>query len=224
MPLGISDVRSGGSSKPSTTSRTMKPELARTAVARVGEPRLDGVDRARRARRHPPAVVAALGRVERGHERGVVERRQRGGRPGDLPVVGVDDVGPPRHEPRRQLHEVVVRRRHPRDEVVVGQPRQIGAGPQHPDPADHPVRRRSRVAQREQGDVVAGGGERLAQPVDVRGDPADRPGRELPGQHQDPHRPHANRWSRRACRSPPRGSAEAFVARRARHRLVRRVA
>ena len=34
--------------------------------------------------------------------------------------------------------------------------------------------------------------ERLAQPVDVGGDAADRPGRELPGQHQDPHRAHPN--------------------------------
>ena len=60
--------------------------------------------------------------------------------------------------PRRvdELHEVVVGRGDPGDELVVGQPRQVGAGPQHPHAADTTVRRRPRVAQREQHDVVAG--------------------------------------------------------------------
>ena len=67
----------------------------------VGEPRLDGVDRARLAGRHPAAVLAALGGVEGGDELGGVQRRQRVGGPGDVPVVGVDDVGAPVAELRR---------------------------------------------------------------------------------------------------------------------------
>ena len=164
-----------------------EPRVGEDGTGAVGEPGLDGVHRARLARRDAPAVLAALGRVERGDERGVVQRRQRVGGPRHLPVVGVDDVRRPPGETGRQLDEVVVRRGDAGDEVVVGQPRQVGAGAQHAHAADDTVGGRPRVAQREQGDVVAGGGQRLAQPVDVRPDPADRPGRELPGQHQDPH-------------------------------------
>ena len=48
----------------------------------------------------PPCRPRSV-RVERGDERGVVQRGQRVGGPRDLPVVGVDDVGTPVAEPRR---------------------------------------------------------------------------------------------------------------------------
>ena len=156
MPLGIRWVRSAGSSNPPIDLADDELRAGEHLGGVVGEPRLDGVDRARLAGRHPAAVLAALGGVERGDELGAVQRRQRVGGPGDLPVVGVDDVGAPVAEPGGELHEVVVGRGDPGDELVVGQPRQIGAGPQHADGADGAVGRGARVGQGEQHDVVAG--------------------------------------------------------------------
>ena len=159
----------------------------------VGQPRLDGVDRARLAGRDAAAVAPALGRVERGDEAGAEQRRQRVGGPGDLPVVAVHDVGGPAAlEAGDELDQVVVGGGDAGDEVVVGQPRQVGARPQHAHAVDRAVGRCAGVRQREQDDVVAGPGERLAQPVDVGGDAAHRAGWELPRQHQDPHPGHHN--------------------------------
>jgi hypothetical protein len=124
--------------------------------------------------------------MERGDEPGVEQRGQRVGGPGDLPVVGVDDVGLPVSEVDGELHEVVIGRRHPRYEILLGQPGQLGAGPQHPDPPG--VLRGAGVADGEEHDVMAGPGEGLAEAVDVSGDAADGTGRELPHDHQDPHR------------------------------------
>ena len=76
-----------------------EPGVGQHLVGAVGEPRLDGVDRARLAGGHPSAVVAAAGAMERGDQRGIEQRGERVGGPGHLPVVGVDDVGPPRREP-----------------------------------------------------------------------------------------------------------------------------
>ncbi len=132
-------------------------------------------------------MTAALGGVERGDEPGVVQGGQRVGGPGDLPVVGMDDVGHPRAESGGELDEVVVGRRHPGHEVVLGEPGQVGAGPEHADPADDGVGGRPVVGQREEHDVVVGSGQGLAQPVDVGGDTADGVGRKLPHEHQDPH-------------------------------------
>ena len=52
-----------------------------TSAASMGQPRLDAVDRARLAGRHVAAVAAALGAVERGDERGAVQRRRACRRP-----------------------------------------------------------------------------------------------------------------------------------------------
>ena len=100
----------------------------------------------------------------------------------------VDDVGPPVAELRRQLRELVVGRGHAGDEVVVGHPRQIGAGSEHANAVDHRVVAGVGVVQREDDDLVAGPGERTRQPVDVRGDAADDERWVLPGQHRDTHR------------------------------------
>ena len=134
----------------------MNRELATHLGGAMGQPRLDGVDRARLAGRHPAAVAAPLGGVERGDERGAVQRRQRVGGPRHLPVVGVDDVGHPVVEAGRELHEVVVGRRDAGDELVVGQPRQVGARPQHAHAAVADVGAAPGVGQREQHDVVTG--------------------------------------------------------------------
>ena len=135
-------------------------------VGSVGEPRLDGVDRARLTRRDAAAVLAPQRRVERRHERHVVQRGDRRRRPGALPVVGVDDVGLPVAELGGEADEVVVRRRRAGDEVVVGDPRQLGGR--------HAATRTPAIvglagprSDRQHDDVVAGLAERPAQPVDM---------------------------------------------------------
>ena len=152
----------------------------------MGEPRLDGVDRARLTGRDAPAVLTAQRGVERRHERHVVEGGDRRRRPGALPVVGVDDVGPPVAELGGQADEVVVGRGGAGDDVVVGDPRQLGGGAQDADGGRRRARR-SGPSHRQHDDVVAGLAERSAQPVDV-GRRAAGERRVLPREHQDPHR------------------------------------
>ena len=101
--------------------------------------------------------------------------------------MGVDDLRLPPPEAGGELGELVVGRGHPGDHVVVGQPRQVGVGPQHADALDDLVVADVRVVQREHDDLVAGSGHRPGEAIDVRGDATDDQRRVLPRQHQDAH-------------------------------------
>ena len=149
---------SDGSSKPSITSSHHEPRAGDHLAGLVREPPLDGVDRRRLPLRHVPAVAAPLGGVDGGDERHVPQRLQRVAGPGDEPVVGVDDVGPPVAEPRGQLGELVVGRGHAGDDVVVGEPGQVGAGPEHAHAVDDRVVAARRGGAAEHDDLVAGPG------------------------------------------------------------------
>jgi hypothetical protein len=101
--------------------------------------------------------------------------------------VGVHDIGSPVAELGGELHDLVVGRRHLGYEIVVGEPRQIGAGAQHTHTVDHAVVGGVGVVQAEDRHVVAGADHGPGQPVDVSGDPSDDQRRVLPGQHQNAH-------------------------------------
>ena len=120
MPLGMRWVRSGGSSKPPTISRTMNRELASTSSARWAS--------------HDSTAWIVLGspggtRPPWWPRLGARGTWRPAGRRSSAASVSAAQAtcqswawtmsGPPRHEPRRQLHEVVVGRRDAGDEVVV---------------------------------------------------------------------------------------------------------
>ena len=157
-----------GSSKPSTTSRTMNRELASTAVGAVGEPRLDGVDRARLARRDPPAVVAALGasgtwrRAWRRTASASVSAAQATCQSWAWTTSGRHGTSRADSWTRWWFAEATRATR----SSSGSHGRSVRARSTRTPPTIA-VGRRPRVAQREQGDVVAGGGQRLAEPVDV---------------------------------------------------------
>ena len=120
-----------------------EPRAGDDLVRLVREPPLDGVDRGRRA-------LAARSR------RGGPARWRGSWRPAARPTASSacrptqatsqswawTTCG--RQSPSRAAScvELVVGRRHPGDEVVVGQPRQVGVGPQHAHALDHRRRRR----------------------------------------------------------------------------------
>ena len=158
-------------------------------VGPVGQPGLHRVHGGGHARWHPAPVATTLGRVERGDQPDAVQRGERVGGPGNLPIVGVDDIGPPVGQLAGELHDVMVGRCRLGHEILVGQPRQIGAGATDGDATIDGDRRRLRVGQGEDHDLVARLGQGMAQPVDVSGDTADVSRRVLPGQHQDAHDP-----------------------------------
>ena len=133
------------------------------------------------------AVAAPLGGVDGGHEGHAPQGPEVVAGPGGEPVVGVDDVGPPAVEGGDQLHQLVVGRAHPGQEVAVGQRRQVGVGPQHAHAVDDRVVGRVGVVEREHHDLVAGAGEGAREPVDVGGQAADDERRHLPADHGDPH-------------------------------------
>ncbi len=82
-----------GSSNPLITSRIMNFEQQMTCRRLIREPPLDRVDRGGHARRYVATVAAALGGVDRGHERHAEQPGERVACPRDEPVVGVHDVG-----------------------------------------------------------------------------------------------------------------------------------
>ena len=157
MPLGIRWRALGGELEAVDDLADHEPRVGEDVVGAVGEPRLDGVDRARLARRDAPAVLAALGargtwrRAGRRAASASVSAAQatcqswawttsgRHGRAGSTAGRGGGSPTRPGRRGRRRAatagrcgHAARARRR----SIAVG--------------------RRSRVGQREQRDVVAG--------------------------------------------------------------------
>ena len=170
------------------------------------QPPLDGVDVGRVAEREVATVAAALGAVQRGHERHVEQSGQHFGGPADVPVVGVDDVGHPVSEPRRPPDERVIGGRCTGDLGIGAQPRHVDVGPHDPDPVDDLVDRARRVGSGEQHDVVAGARHRPRQAVDVGRHAAGGTRRVLPRKHQDAHgrAPYPGGMRRSRCQIPLR--------------------
>ena len=189
MPLGMRCDLVGATSNAEMTSRAMKRELASTWLAAVGQPRLDGVDRrrgrpaarGRRAGRSPvlwnvvtsgaPWSAASVSAAQATCQSWACTTS------GDHVAERVDSCT------RWWLADAA-----PADEEVVGQPRQVDAGPQH---AHVGVALLGRcgpgLAQREHHDVVAGPPEGTGEPVDVGGVAADGVRREVPGRQQHAH-------------------------------------
>ena len=189
MPLGIRWVRSAGSSKPSIDLADHELRAGEHLGGVVGEPRLDGVDRARLARRHPAAVLAPLGGVERGDELGVVERRPA--------------CRPPRRPASRGRGRCRAASRRAGSTSCTRWWLAEATRATSSSSGSHGRSVRARSTRTPPTMLSAGAPgwasvssttswpaarERLAEPVDVGGDATDRAGRELPGQHQDPHR------------------------------------
>lgn len=134
------------------------------------------------------AVTAAFGGVDGGHQGHTEQGLQRVAGPGHQPVVRVHHVGPPLAQLRRGLHELVVRRRHARDQVVVGQPRQRRVGAQHADAVvGHVIVGHVGMVQAHHDHLVPRTRHRPRQPLHVRCDTTDDERWVLPRQHQHAH-------------------------------------
>ena len=167
-PFGTTWTLSAGSSNAPTTSSRMNAEQQITCAGLVGEPPLDAVDRRR------------LARAAGGRRRGRARWRgwwRRGARPTATCSVSPAQATSQswawttsgRQSSRRggERHEVVVGAGHAGDEVVVGEPGQVGAGPEHPHAVDDRVVGGVGVVQREDDDLVPGPGQGSGQAVGV---------------------------------------------------------
>ena len=198
-PFGTRCTFSSGSSKPSTTSRTMNREQAMTSRAwYVSHHSIALIAAGMPGGTWPPWrprsvawIVATSGTVP--------QRLQRVAGPGDQPVVGVHDVGPPVAEARRRARR------------AGGSPTPSGRrGRRRAATADRCSARSTRTpsttsssgtgsvpargVQAEHDDLVAAADQRSGQTVDVGGDPADHERRVLPRQHHDTHSHDRSPW------------------------------
>ena len=133
------------------------------------------------------SAAAALRGVDGGDEGCAPAHVQGVARPGHEPVVGVHDVGPPARQAGGGRDQVVVGPGHVGDELIVGHPGQLGAGPDHPHPVDDRVLGGVGMVQGQDDDLVPGPGQRSGQAVRVGRDAADDERRVLPRQHGHSH-------------------------------------
>ena len=140
------------------------------------------------ARRQVASAAAALGGVDGGDE-GRAHSVMCSVSPAQATSQSWACTTSGRQPPRRaaSCDELVVGPGHAGDEVVVGQPRQLGVGPEHPHPVDDRVVGGVGMVQGEDDDLVPGPGQRPGQAVDVGGDAADDQRRVLPRQHGHSH-------------------------------------
>ena len=86
-----------------------------------------------------------------------------------------------------ELGDLVVRRRHPPNQIVIGQPWQVDVGAQDADALDDHVVGSVIGVQAEHDDLVAVADHGSSEAVDVCGDAPDHERWILPGQHQNAH-------------------------------------
>ncbi len=134
------------------------------------EPPFHPVDLLGRSGRYVTAMATALRAVEGGDERSAMRGRQRRGRPGDRPIVGVHHVGPPRgiDGAERGVDEGVVGRRGAADRML-GHPGEVGFGPNDGDPSGGGDRRCAIGAPRHENHLVPLSGEGVGEAVDMGG-------------------------------------------------------